>query len=192
MGASLTDMTTPDKRTIAGMAVAAAVLLLLTPFIAALSCGCATPGPNADGNTIPHFAWVEPGIARGGQPVTDADWAWLVSHGLTNDLKLNTGEEGRDGGALKAGMTMHYHPIDTMQQLTDGPNDKDFRQAVSEVTPGTFVHCEHGRERTGLIIGAWELGRGTNKADALQHQLDHGSRILYMHGLHEYWEHYQP
>lgn len=180
-------MTKPDKRNLAWIIISGVVLVLIGWPMFLISCGCAssTP-PNDAGNTIPNFVLVEPGIARGGQPRSDSDWAWLVAHGYTNDIKLNTGSEGRDSGAIAHGMRLYYHPVDTLQELDEGPNDSDFKQAVREIVPGTFVHCEHGQDRTGLLVGCYRLAEGTNKAAAWQEMTNHGYHPA-LQGLTRYW-----
>jgi tyrosine-protein phosphatase SIW14 len=179
-------MITPDKKNVACMAISAVGLAFLTWFVATISCGCGSAPPiNPSGNTIPAFAVVEPGVARGGEPKTAADWSWLASHGYTNVVTLHTSDEGSDTAA--AGMMVHRHPIDTLQQLTTGPNEADFNQAISEIKPGTFVHCLHGQDRTGLAIGIYRLREGTNKSAAWQEMTNHGFHPA-LHGLTKYWE----
>lgn len=185
-------MTTPDKKTVAQMAISAVGLALLGWFVATVSCGCgSTPvGPNTnappDSNGIPNLSLVEPGVWRGGQP-TEGGWAWLRSVGVSNVITLHTADEAKDDGAAVRGMVIHYHPIDTIQQLSTGPNDTEMKKAVSEITPGTIVHCVHGWDRTGLVIGMYRLHEGTNKAAAWAEMLNHGYHHQ-LFGLTDYWE----
>lgn len=170
-------MTTPDKKNIAGMSLSAVGLALLVWLIATIQCGCkAPPTPNPAGNTIPAFEVFEPGIARGGEPRSAADWAWLKSHGYTNVVTFHTSKESQDSLAEAVGLTVHRHPIDTIQQLSTGPNEAEFKQAVSEIKPGTFVHCRYGRDRTSFGVAFHDMAQGTNAADAWDNMIRHGYR----------------
>lgn len=170
-------MTPLDKKNIGYMALSAVGLALLSWFIATVSCGCQSPpAPNPSGNTIPNFETFEPGVARGGEPMSAADWAWLKSNGYTNVVTFHTSEESQDSLADAIGLTVHRHPIDTIQQLSTGPNDREFKQAVSEIKPGTFVHCLHGRDRTSLGVALHQIGEGTNAAAAWDGMIKHGYR----------------
>ena len=70
---------------------------------------------------------------------------------------------------------------------------KDFRdllgkaEAVSIATPGTFVHCSHGQDRTGLLVGLYRLKQGWAKTNAYTEMLTNGFHPA-LHGLHEFWE----
>jgi hypothetical protein len=112
--------------------------------------GCATGGQVLT-NDVPGFDQVEQGIYRGGQPASAKGWAWLQSAGVSNVVKLNLLEEGTDAPAAALGMRVQYFPIDTMQQLVTGPDAAGVSNAVAAIGPGTFVHCLHGEDRTGLV-----------------------------------------
>jgi protein tyrosine/serine phosphatase len=49
------------------------------------------------------------------------------------------------------------------------------------------VHCTHGQDRTGLIIGLYRLNEGWTKDAAYKEMLVHHFHSS-LHGLHEYWE----
>ena len=170
------------------MGISAGVLLAFAWFIVSLLTGCATavdPGTNG----VPNLSQVEPGVWRGGQPTSQKAWAYLRSLGLTNDIKLNTGEEASDRGAISAGFNLYYFPIDTMQQLVGGPDGRSVSNVVAMIKPGTFIHCEHGRDRTGLLVGLYRLTEGTNSAAAWSEMMNHGYHPALL-GLTRYWQNY--
>lgn len=144
--------------------------------------------PTPDSNGIPNLSMVEDGLWRGGQPNVPG-FAWLAANGFTI-IKLNDDAEGSDLPAETLGMKVYREPIDTLQQLLTGPDPKQIstglRLLQSQPRP-LFVHCEHGQDRTGLLIGLYRLTEGTNKAAAYQEMLQHGFHPA-LHGLHEYWE----
>ena len=112
---------------------------------------------------VPNFARVDfypsPGVFRGGQP-TDEGWQQLYDLGVRNIIKLNEESEGSDAAGIKLGMTYQYHPISLARMLTIGPDPVDFGQALDEGWPGTFVHCQHGQDRTGLYVAMRRLRQG--------------------------------
>ena len=167
--------------------------ILLAVALGMASClwgGCSTPQnnplPTANSNGIPHLALVEPSIWRGGQP-TDAGWVWLKEAGVSNVVKLNTFTEGEDAFAYnRLKMKLQYEPMDTMEQLWTGPDPASVKRALGAISPGTFVHCEHGQDRTGLIIGLHRIEEGTNAAAAWQEMTNHGFHPALL-GLTKYW-----
>ena len=137
---------------------------------------------------IPNLHTVAPGILRGGQPESEG-WEYLRSVGITNILKLNTSSEGSDDGAVALGMTVNYFPIDKIHQIALKPNPEYVRAAVGKIQPGTFVHCLHGEDRTGLIVGCYRVWvQGAKKSDAYKEMNALGFHATIEHGLNEFWE----
>ncbi len=152
---------------------------ILMWMVAIILAGCATPSPpmpTPDATGVPNFSVVEPGLARCGQP-TPNGFAWLKQQGYTNIIKLNEDAEGSDAAAYnQLGMHMvGYHPLDTLQQLLNVPDMRpDFEQALREILPGTVIHCEHGEDRTGVLVGMYRMQHGWTKEKAWQEMLDLG------------------
>lgn len=124
--------------------------------------GCSTV-PTFVSHDIPSFRPVpdHPGVYRGGQPKSPAGWAYLQSLGVSNIVKLNVESEASDGDARALGMTVNYFPIPTLHQLLLKPDRQAVSTAVTAITPGTYVHCKQGQDRTGLIVGCkrvWQDG----------------------------------
>lgn len=149
--------------------------------------GCAHVASN---NQIPNFKQVDRGIWRGGQPPNPAAWSSLKAMGITNVVKLNTWAEGGDSVATNLSMTVSYYPITVEEQTIPGVlKDHKVNEAVANIKPGTFVHCEHGQDRTGLIIAMWREQQGWAKADAEKEMLANGFHKSLL-GLWGYWEHH--
>ena len=184
-------MITRDKKDIGYMVASAGVLGALAWF-AWMLVGCAAPmpmpGPAPSTNDVPNLSEFEPGTFRGGQPNSNG-WVWLSLHGVSNVVKLNLREQGSDDVARRLGMVVHEHPIDTIQQIDPlvGPDEGEVVKAVGEITPGSFVHCEFGRDRTGLIVGCKRLVEGTNAAAAWEEMISHGYHPAEF-GLTRFWD----
>ena len=117
---------------------------------------------------IPNLAQVDTGVWRGGQP-TAAGWNYLNQIlGVTHVVKLNLGAD-----APPIGMKVTAIPIPFWQMLL-GPAPAQINRAVSSIGPGTYVHCAHGQDRTGLVIGEYRVQvDGWSESRAYQEMLDH-------------------
>jgi hypothetical protein len=125
---------------------------------------------------IPNLFAVEqtpaPCIYRGGQPNAEG-WKWLAGEGIKVVIKLNLETEGSDKAASDLGLTVYRFPIPWWRQMLWRPRQSDLKAAVPLIIPGTFVHCEHGEDRTGLVIGCFRLFQGWSKDEAYEEMLAH-------------------
>ena len=155
-------------------------------LLAALGlCGCAT---HQISHGIPNLAEVEAGVWRGGQPNAEG-WQYLKSLGIKRDLKLNPSPEASDLLAISNGMQVIYFPV-SLEQMTIGkPDSGKLNAAVASIKPdGIYVHCEHGQDRTGLVVGAYRVQvEHWTKADAYQEMLTHGFHPI-LRGLCWSWQ----
>lgn len=148
-------------------------------------CGCASQQTI---HGIPNFADVEPGLYRGGQP-TAAGWEYLESIGVSNVIKLNQDSEASDSMALRLGMTVRKAPISMWQQTMGEPPASQLRRVIEWMdAPGTFVHCSHGQDRTGLVVAMYRVHfDGWSRRQAELEMLDQGFHPL-LRGLYRAWE----
>jgi tyrosine-protein phosphatase SIW14 len=118
---------------------------------------------------IPNLVEVAPGIWRGGQP-TDEGWKYLRQElGVTNVVKLNL---GKDTCAEAMGMKVTYVPISYWQSVFR-PTREQIDQAVGSITSCSYIHCTHGQDRTGLVIGEYRVKvDGWSRSRAFQEMLD--------------------
>lgn len=101
-------------------------------------------------------------IWRGGQPVTADDWQLLKSKGVTSVIKLNSDGGPTDlgampdDGALDIGLSLYKVPMGLLTQIVAPLKAaQDIEQAIWFIVPGTFIHCSHGQDRTGLAVAMW-------------------------------------
>lgn len=147
------------------------------------------------GPTIPNLAYVSPDVLRGGQPITPADWGWLAGQGVHTVVKLNTQEEGSDDDAEAIGFNVCRFPIPWWRQTIWRPRQRDLVAAVGIITSRIkpiFVHCTHGQDRTGLIIGCFRLAQGWSKAAADQEMEAHHFHEVALQGLEGAWNRQRP
>ena len=152
---------------------------------------------------IPNLVQVEPGVWRSGQPCDgkdatpcDQQWAYLKTLGIKRVVKLNFKDEGSDE---LADMEIVYLPMqpagdkdvyDNAKNLFVQPELGGIEAAVAELArkDGVLVHCTHGQDRTGLVVGVFRIEKdGWTKADAYKEMTKLGFHPE-LHGLHEFWE----
>ncbi len=117
---------------------------------------------------VPNLREVSPRIYRGGQP-TPAGWQGLQALGVTRVIKLNPVSDGRD--QLWAGTELIYAPISGVEQILTEPELDTLRSLVRLVEPGTYVHCKHGEDRTGLVVGLYRVWREGWSVDAAYQEM---------------------
>jgi protein tyrosine/serine phosphatase len=155
-------------------------LILLPLMLAGCSSGTITHG-------IPNLHCVDSSknIWRGGQPDA-AGFNYLLSKGVTNIVKLNTQSEGSDDfPGFKNTVLL---PISTEEQIF-GPVSNKISQAVEAMkNPGTFVHCEFGKNRTGTAVGLYRVRvDGWTKTKARK-EMDKFGWSDSLHALKDFWE----
>jgi protein tyrosine phosphatase (PTP) superfamily phosphohydrolase (DUF442 family) len=119
---------------------------------------------------IPHFKLVEAdrlgNIWRGGQPETFDELLNLKPLGVRQVIKLNSPSDAEKDWCKRAGFELFECPITLTEQIITEPNLQAVRDAVGFVGPGTFVHCEHGEDRTGLVVALYRIKTGWTKDQA--------------------------
>ncbi|MEO6568491.1 MAG: hypothetical protein ABIO94_06975, partial [Opitutaceae bacterium] len=128
------------------------------------------------------------GVWRGGQPTTEG-WRHLKSLGVKWDVKLNPERQSSDAEAEAHGIQIIYLPISWVHEILAKPARMTLAAAVSALTrTNTFVHCEHGEDRTGLVVGAYRVMiEHWTKHAAYQEMKAHGFHPLLL-GLYRSWQ----
>jgi len=134
-------------------------ILLLFGALVVLAGGCSTISYTRG---IPNLHQVEADLWRGGQP-NDEGWAYLKSLGVKTVVKLNFEKEGSDEEAKVLGMNVYSveFPPSDLENLEQGPTQGQLDAAVAllidpKLRP-LYVHCQHGQDRTGLVVGAYRV-----------------------------------
>jgi protein tyrosine/serine phosphatase len=135
---------------------------------------------------VPNLVQVKSDLWRSGQPSSDDQWRYIASLGVTEVVKLNFASEGSDDGAIRAGLTVHVLSIQPEgdKNLLDNvlgtfiePDARNvaLAEAIIAQGGGVLVHCTHGQDRTGLVIGISRLlFDDWSKARAWDEMLDKG------------------
>jgi protein tyrosine/serine phosphatase len=169
------------------------------PTVTLLLAGCQTAPPAKTGKMPENFVQVSPGIWRSAQPTNAQEWEYVKSQGIRHVVKLNFDSEGSDADAKAIGLDVHVLSIqpegdkdllDNLKNTFVRPNVGKLAEAENVIAAGggVLVHCTHGQDRTGLVIGIHRvMHEHKSKADAYQEMLDHNFHHS-LHGLHEFWE----
>lgn len=136
----------------------------LAILCAVLGFGCASP------HGLNHFERVEKNLYRCAQPDADAWRTMAVLFGNNYTVvKLNPGPETIPADVFAPRIV--YLPISTWDQLFGRP-DAQLESALCEICETirgggvVVVQCEHGDDRTGILIGMYRLLQGWSKAAA--------------------------
>lgn len=123
---------------------------------------------------IPNLVQVDNRVWRGGRPQPS-------DYPLNFSSILNL--EGSDVAGAEyqklEGQNFLWFPITPLEIYGGGfngaliPNAVDF---ISKAPVAVFVHCEHGQDRTGLIIAAYRISTGWTWDAAYAEALQHGYR----------------
>lgn len=148
------------------------------------AAACATVAPAPDG--IPNLAEVDPGVYRGGQP-TAPGWAWLVAHGVRTSIKLNYEPEGAPASISVIVASMPPEGIDTAEARPSSSAVGLALHALNHHAGAVFIHCDHGQDRTGLLVGLYRVlhDRWTPTAARAEMGL-HGYHSIFL-GLDAVW-----
>lgn len=110
--------------------------------------GCASPdgGRGVCGIRNSRYISQADNIGVGAQPSMD-DFTALLAYGITNVVCYNHKSE-----KVPEGMTVHCFYISTWRQIAGGPKLQAlFVDSIDCITPGTFIHCTHGANRSGSM-----------------------------------------
>lgn len=151
-------------------------------------------------------------LYRSGQILTDEGWNYVgqLARGRhVHIIKLNFDAEGLDALGASRGYAIVYVPIqpegdqDLATDIWDAfrvPDAANIARAKNELlycklhpdTDFCLVHCTHGQDRTGEVVGEYRVDDDSwTKDRAYQEMLAHHYHPE-LHGLHERWENYAP
>jgi protein tyrosine/serine phosphatase len=127
--------------------------------------GAALAKPRSDVHGLPNFARVSDALWRCGQPSADG-LRWAQQNGLKTVVNLRGLHS--DDDELE-GLDLRYFEISTSYGEPDADEVAQFLKIVSDpANQPVLVHCWHGSDRTGLMVGAYRrVIDGWSAADTL-------------------------
>lgn len=131
----------------------------------------------------PKISQIAPGIYRGGQLRTAADYQQLRRHGIKSVIDLRQFRRiamAREARRLAA-MGINYYAIPvSVRPWRDGSADRALRAVLNPQLQPVYVHCNLGKDRVGLVTALYRVRyQGWSRADAdREMQQLAGRRIL--------------
>jgi len=142
---------------------------------------------------LPNFHRINEKLYRGAQPQTNG-WQILSKLGIKTVINLRDNDDrsvSEEKQVRAAGFNYFNIPMARLAR----PNDDKVQKALAIInTPEhqpVFVHCRHGADRTGVVIGAYRiLNEGWTSERAKAEANRHGMKIWqfamkdYLHDLY--------
>jgi protein tyrosine/serine phosphatase len=128
---------------------------------------------------LPNFHIVHPYLYRGGEP-NEAGLEKLHRLGVTTIIDLRApSEKTEKEKAITQRLNMKYIDLPMASQAPTKSQVETFLQSVDAAKSEesthhgpVFVHCWHGSDRTGCMVGIWRVSRdGWNYAQAYSEML---------------------
>ncbi len=196
-------MKTPTALVLAAMLSFGALAGCATETQESLVEAQATEGVESDAlvvEDVPNLFKVRAGVFRGGRP-TVAGYAKLKALGVKTVINLEIADiveakqadiDSDRANAIAAGMRWVHIPMPAYSTGLAARFDAKVNKALSLLkdhgTEGIYLHCKHGRDRTGLVMA---LDRVENEGWAAQRAYDEmlarGFRTYFV-GLKEYFK----
>lgn len=102
---------------------------------------------------LSNFGVVEPGkLYRGAQPDAKG-FQDLLALGVTETLVLNGNNESATGWT---GLVID-RPMNGLESSAEVEAIVEDLQRSLDIGRSVYVHCTHGRDRTGWVVGAWRI-----------------------------------
>jgi len=167
-------------------------IIPLAVLAAALACGGALPEPSADASQdlAPPIELVSAGVYRGRRP-DQATLQSLKALGVRTILNLedDRGAVAREKNAVAAlGMSFISEPMSGFWWPNDGEVNQIEAIMADTARRPIFVHCLHGEDRTGLVVGLFRVfTQHWKPADAYKEMIAKGfHKVLFL--LNHYYE----
>lgn len=190
-------------RSHASIALAAASLIALPACTGDVEAGeASTASADVVSAQAPsNFRLVRPGVYRGGHP-DKAGIAFLEAKGIERIVNLEVADfieatpwsiSSELDDAEAAGIVELRYPMSAFEPAVSGRFDRQMDDVLAVLASATpehpvYVHCKHGQDRTGLVIGLERvLGEGWTPADAYDEMVEVGFHTFFL-GLDEYFE----
>lgn len=110
---------------------------------------------------LPHFSQINENLYRGAQPL-EGGMRRLAALGIKTVINLRGADEGtraEEEDARAAGLNYFNVPMGGLSRPTDEQVEKVLAVINDPRNWPVFVHCNHGKDRTGVIIACYRISR---------------------------------
>ena len=115
------------------------------------------------------FSWIEkPLLAALARPNSLDEYVWLRKQGIEVLLSLTEDRPRRDWTEA-AGLLVFHEPLEDMEPPTQDQLDRAVSAIVraNERNMPVAVHCGAGMGRTGVVLAAYFVAKGSTAANAI-------------------------
>ena len=115
------------------------------------------------------FTWIDkPHLAAMARPGSPDDLSWLRQQGIELLISLTEDPPRRDW-VNDAGLLVMHVPVEDMEAPTQGQLDRCVSaiERANGQGMGVGVHCGAGLGRTGVILAAYFVSKGTSAQNAI-------------------------
>lgn len=168
-------------------------------FLALSAAGLGTASAEAmrhpePGTSLVRFARVDDGVYKGSKPKSEADFRFLQDHHIRYILQLNflpglSGAEksmARRHGMKLVSVRISASPFPPLEEHVNRALCILRDQRYHPI----YLHCDIGRDRTGLIVGLYDLYyKGVSHREAWRLMKEDGFKDSWtLYGLKKYFE----
>lgn len=122
---------------------------------------------------LPNLGRVSPTFYRGAQPENDG-FSTLRAMGIRTVINLRLKHSERDE-VEAAGMRSIEIPMNAFTSVKEDDIRRILAILADEGNHPVFLHCKHGKDRTGLIVALYRMDeQGWPKAEAVDEMEDYG------------------
>jgi tyrosine-protein phosphatase SIW14 len=157
--------------------------LLMALFLATTDCFSLLKAGDLNASPLPNLAVVEDGLYRSGRPSKQGLIDLKQNDKLAIILNL---EHKKDSVSKEKGWAKDLKikfiniPLDADVTPTDEAINKALKTIEERDSKSLLVHCFHGQDRTGLLVGLYRVeNEGWDPQDAYQEMIDHGYHCAY-------------
>lgn len=159
-----------------------------------------TTEDDLDKAPMQNFQKVRPGLYRGGHP-DSSGITYLKKLGVKTIVDLEVGDfieatpwsiDQELDDASAAGITVLRFPMSAFEAAESDRFDKQMDQILATLADASqqpiYVHCKHGQDRTGLVIGLERVvDEGWDPQNAHDEMVKIGFHTFFL-GLEDYFE----
>ncbi len=188
-------------------AVLALVVLFAASLFAAKNTLTECKVPTAE-DLVPAFHRVDADVYRGGRPsYRDDVYLKFADLGIRTVVNLEGGTEAKREQEViervntklaeqgKPALTFVSFPIDSFTgTVLTAPTDKNIGVLFHEIAQAPkpiYVHCEHGKDRTGMVVALYRLWRGESTLEDAISEADYYRFSYWNFGLKRTLERYR-
>jgi tyrosine-protein phosphatase SIW14 len=137
---------------------------------------------------LPRFHRINEKLYRGAQP-RDGGLMRLKQLGVKTVINLRGSNEdtrSEEQQARTLGLNYFNVPLDTIGRPSDAKVQRVLAILNAPENQPVFVHCNHGRDRTGLIIAIYRLANEGWTAEEAQREANRYGMFWWKFGLRNY------